>query len=337
MIVPGFGGFVANYRSARIHPALHTFTPPSKKIAFNRNLKNNDGLLANRLAVSERLTYDEATRYISECVLAWNRLLEKEKRLSLEKIGVLFFDPEKKLCFEPSNAVNYLPESFGLSEVQFSPVRREGASWQPEKVVHPPRAFKVRKRTFPWRAAAILLIGLGVAELAWLSYHTGFLKDHQLNYSLINPFSDSVSKRETEKRTAAPVLPEARWESPAGKAPEDSEITVESIPPSVDEISPPVSEPAVEPVEETAAPPAPAASSSGQEYLVIAGCFKIPENAENLLKKLQSKGYPASIAGKNRRGLIMVSYRSFSNAEEARALLQNVKATEDSSSWLLIR
>ena len=42
VIVPEFGGFVTNYASAKIHPVQHTFTPPSKNIVFNKNLKNND-------------------------------------------------------------------------------------------------------------------------------------------------------------------------------------------------------------------------------------------------------------------------------------------------------
>ncbi|NLA48282.1 MAG: hypothetical protein GX876_02335, partial [Bacteroidales bacterium] len=48
VIVPGFGGFVGNYAPARIDRATSTFYPPSKQISFNRNLRNNDGLLAGR-------------------------------------------------------------------------------------------------------------------------------------------------------------------------------------------------------------------------------------------------------------------------------------------------
>ena len=47
VIIPDFGGFVANYAGAKIQPIQNTFTPPSKQISFNRNLTSNDGLLAN--------------------------------------------------------------------------------------------------------------------------------------------------------------------------------------------------------------------------------------------------------------------------------------------------
>ena len=47
VIIPGLGGFIANFEPARIIRKQHTIMPPSKKIAFNGKLKNNDGLLAD--------------------------------------------------------------------------------------------------------------------------------------------------------------------------------------------------------------------------------------------------------------------------------------------------
>ena len=53
VILPGYGGFIGNYAPARIDPVSHSFVPPSKKILFNINLKQNDGLLCNRLVTDE--------------------------------------------------------------------------------------------------------------------------------------------------------------------------------------------------------------------------------------------------------------------------------------------
>ena len=57
VIVPGLGGFVANYKSARIHPVNHTFTPPAKEIVFNTGLKHNDGILATYIALELNINY----------------------------------------------------------------------------------------------------------------------------------------------------------------------------------------------------------------------------------------------------------------------------------------
>ena len=62
VILPGFGGFVANYKPANIDDNLNIVSPPSKAVGFNRNLSKNDGLLINRLAESENLSYLEAEK-----------------------------------------------------------------------------------------------------------------------------------------------------------------------------------------------------------------------------------------------------------------------------------
>ena len=45
VIVPEFGGFIGNRKSAQLNKTTNSLTPPSKQILFNTNLKTNDGLL----------------------------------------------------------------------------------------------------------------------------------------------------------------------------------------------------------------------------------------------------------------------------------------------------
>ena len=89
VVIPGFGGFVANYSPARIHPTQHTFSPPSKNISFNKNLTNNDGLLANQIADAESITYSEANDVISSFVETCNNCLQKGKRVEIKNIGLV--------------------------------------------------------------------------------------------------------------------------------------------------------------------------------------------------------------------------------------------------------
>jgi hypothetical protein len=51
VIVPEFGGFIANYESAWINRQRALIFPPYKQILFNGNLTQNDGLLANELVI----------------------------------------------------------------------------------------------------------------------------------------------------------------------------------------------------------------------------------------------------------------------------------------------
>ena len=55
VIIPDFGGFVANYKPAMIEN--NRFFPPTKEIAFNNKLISNDGLLINYISEAEGVDY----------------------------------------------------------------------------------------------------------------------------------------------------------------------------------------------------------------------------------------------------------------------------------------
>ena len=78
VIVPDFGGFVTNTISAKVNHFSHTFYPPTKQITFNAHLKNNDGLLANYIASSQKISFEEASVKIAALVSNWNTQLQNE-------------------------------------------------------------------------------------------------------------------------------------------------------------------------------------------------------------------------------------------------------------------
>lgn len=133
VIVPGFGGFVANYQDAVHNESSHTFYPPSKKIVFNSSLSHNDGLLINSVAEQLGVGYDEAAQLVAQSVdEAWV-LLEKGSTLKLEGIGFFRYSDDSTLTFEPQLTENLLTESYGLCSFRFPPLSYQS---QPEKVIN---------------------------------------------------------------------------------------------------------------------------------------------------------------------------------------------------------
>ena len=110
VIVPLLGGFVANYETAKIHPTQHTFTPPSKKIVFNVNLKNNDGLLANHISQQENTDYPQALKHIHNFVDRTTVQLKNGEKVVIADVGKLFLDVEHNIQFERDTNTNYLLE-----------------------------------------------------------------------------------------------------------------------------------------------------------------------------------------------------------------------------------
>lgn len=119
VIIPSFGGFVAQRISARIDYKSGTMLPPGKSILFNRQLLNNDGLLVNEFARENNVSYDEASKEMESLVNEWHATLKEGGRIEIERVGNLFFDDERNICFEQDRFANLLLESFGLGSVHF--------------------------------------------------------------------------------------------------------------------------------------------------------------------------------------------------------------------------
>ena len=123
--VPGFGAFLTEIQSARLEEDSDVFYPPKKLVSFNPYLKNNDGLLANHLAQSEKTTYEIAVNAIQNDVSHWKSKIQETGVFSLKNIGEFSFNSEKNLVFVPFDQLNYLTESFGLTSYISPSVQRE--------------------------------------------------------------------------------------------------------------------------------------------------------------------------------------------------------------------
>ena len=113
--VPGFGAFLCEWQSAQVIVGQNSFAPPKKVISFNSNIKNNDGLLANHIALQEKISYEKALNRIQTQVVFWLEKLENKEHLVLENIGEIFSNSEHNFVFKPNTAINYLTDSFGLA------------------------------------------------------------------------------------------------------------------------------------------------------------------------------------------------------------------------------
>ena len=71
-----------------------------------------------------------------------------------------------------------------------------------------------------------------------------------------------------------------------------------------------------------------------KKFHVIGGVFSIIENANNYINKAKADGYPAVIAGKNKRGYWVVSLASANSENELQSELQNIQITYEKNAWV---
>ncbi len=113
VILPGFGGFICNYKNARIDESNGTIYPPGKDILFNRNLVQNDGLLINWIAGKEQITYEKALRQVQLFCEELQVRLNQKEHILFGDIGTFYTDRRFNVIFRPSDT-NFLAESFGM-------------------------------------------------------------------------------------------------------------------------------------------------------------------------------------------------------------------------------
>jgi len=181
VIVPEFGGFVTNNKSAKIDKINNTLQPPYKQITFNGHLTNNDGLLANYIASADKIPYESALNFIRFEIESWKEKI-KDQVLFIDPIGS-FSLVDNKLHFEPQKKVNYLPSSFGLTNVVSPEIKREVYKKEVEKLEEKaPILITPERRKAPnyLKYAAIFVLGLSAIGIGGKLY-----KDQKTNQQIV--------------------------------------------------------------------------------------------------------------------------------------------------------
>ncbi|WP_026725475.1 HU domain-containing protein [Flavobacterium sasangense] len=172
--VPGFGAFLTETMSAHVTGSASSFFPPKKVVSFNANVKNNDGLLANHVALQEKISYELAVIKIGDVVNEWTYLLQNRNRVVLKNIGEISVNNEMNWVFEPANTVNYLTDSFGLTPFVSPEITREVLKQEVEALEEKaPIIFTPeRKKDYSYlKYAAIFVVMLGAGGFGYKTYY----------------------------------------------------------------------------------------------------------------------------------------------------------------------
>lgn len=149
VIIPKFGAFISNRKSARLFEDK-TFAPPKRELTFNASLHSNDGLLIKHISETSGVDYNLVEDYVNLTVEGWKKILQQGETLTLNNIGVLRQTPEGRLSFEVFEDVNYLTDSFGMSafvphEIAEVPETKAEAQITPTLDLQPEKETKTEK------------------------------------------------------------------------------------------------------------------------------------------------------------------------------------------------
>lgn len=215
VILPGFGGFVTNYREAEHEELSHTFHPPKKDVLFNKHLTYNDGLLINYLSKNLKISYREAEQIIKEEVQkAWLQL-DEGGEVCFDGVGTFSYDKNRKLVFNPLITENFLTDSYGLSSFRFPPLNYQQSTHKIVPTYNEQPMNQGLKQTLKWVAIAVPVIGLltlipYVKKESQQSASMGFSVDSQIDLPIEDTHRAMVPdtnvsgmiNEATDKRTA---------------------------------------------------------------------------------------------------------------------------------------
>lgn len=309
--IPGFGAFLSEWQSAQIAEGHNSFVPPRKVISFNSHIKTNDGLLANHIALQEKISYETALAKIQTQVVFWLEKLQNKEVLTLENIGEVFSNSENNLVFKPNTSVNYLMDSFGLSGFNSPEIIRENQTQNTTETISIPQTIaenEILEEEVTENETPVIPLVQTKPNTNWLKYAAAialFSSAGTYGYKLYYDYTIDQKTILVEKSVQEKVnqkLQEATFVLPNPMATVD--LTLEEKP--------------------------------NAKYHVVAGAYRSEQNAEKAMKELVSQGFEAHLLTKNKYGLIPVAFGSYSNLKDAQNLKLKIKTKDSIDAWLLI-
>ncbi|SNY95076.1 SPOR domain-containing protein [Flagellimonas pacifica] len=295
VVVPGFGAFLAHGKSAELDSTTNTLIPPTKTVSFNAQLSKNDGLLVSYIAKEKHLGYEELLEEVENVAQNWKKRLEQGDKIELFGIGKLWLNREHNIQFQPENKINYLTSSFGLSAFAATPIQREVLKEQVEEIEE-----KIPFIITPEKREQS-------SFRPWLKYAAVILLAVSLGSTSYRAYDDLQQKQVTVQQNAQQQVSRLIQEA----------TFFESAPLELPALNITVNK-----------------KKLGKHH-VIAGAFRVEQNAEKKVALLKEKGYNAFYLGTNKFGLHQVAYDSFENPKEALKFLRKIKRTVSSDAWLL--
>ena len=343
VIIPEFGGLVANYRSAKLNGVSHVLQPPSKSIGFNPSLKYNDGLLTNYISSVLAISYKEASEHVANTIADFRRQMSENGRFTIDRVGVFYKDRFGQTQFIPEEQENFLLSSYGLQPVQLRLINASETTGS-AKVI-PMDSPSNRK----WKVAAAIVLPALLAGSWFLASRAS--RYGEMGFGFQNPFSEP-----RKQSTFAPSV--SNWDLPMQFPTSNYEELLSQQSTSLS-----VSEPAssqnidvahneelkattekasavVRPAEQKPSDKSQSSAKDvsltpvdvGMAYSVIGGAFQIKENGRRLINQLRAQGYDAQFAGM-RDNLHLVAYGHYSLREEAEAVKAKVQAS-GAKAWI---
>ena len=308
VIIPGFGGFVCNERSAWYDDDKEELVPPSRDVLFNPKLTHNDGLLAQEIIRSTGVSYSEAMKLAEEEAQFISSELKLGNSVEIAGVGRLYSGDDGVNRFAPDAELLRTLSSFGhsripLSRLQSKPIAKLEKSEENETVVITMVPFRKKLA----RVAAILTLPIAAGAIIGGTY---MATDNEGSNTLLSLFPSPeviISSFTPSEATELGFFEEAVEE----------EINIEYV------------DPTPEPEEVVVVK-----NKRKINFLIIGGAFAVEENAHTLANELKVEGYNPTFHYQRHNKLHLVALGEFEKEDVARKAMAKARSSGRKASWL---
>jgi hypothetical protein len=351
VIIPGIGGFVANYSQAEFKNDNRTILPSRKRVAFNQSLIENDGLLVNKLSQQKSISYADAEKEVLSFTQFVRDKVVNNKSFEFKNIGTFYLNKDENLVFVPYEGLNMLCSSYGLVPVKIRPIYKDKTENTavpesikieiPKKEVFEENTFKTErknifKKIMPWisTAAVIVFLGFSYQYLSNTEMHKGIFNTPvaqqpkvEQDASLLNFDSQpaqikeqSIEPANKELEKATP-LPEVENEvAVTNETNKKSDVVAEQSKAATSKIN--NAEHAATKIEDNWLEKWQALQHKTTYHVAVYQTLSAAD-ATLKLNELLGKGYNASIIENN--GNTFVSLENFTSSKNAKEYIQYIK------------
>ncbi len=373
VILPGAGAFMAAYRPARPDSDSDSdsdsakgsgiesrsgngdgsgsirgsglLLPPSREITFQPSMKMDDGVLTGYLMRQMGQTHQEARKRVTDYADDLLYRLHQEGQVCLDHLGTLTLQ-EGVMGFTPLEALERLPDAYGLAPVAYGPppVDPVGVIPAGKPSADTPDPVKLEHATLPERrfrrkTLMLLLPAMGVvaaALLFWIFYFRGGSSPESSTRNSrqeVSPTGNEITSPSTSREVGA---------TPGTLTMGDQNDTADAITRQIaaDLDSTGKGRSGVGKGSDgkaLSAPPKTAAGASAtaqRPYYLVAGSFRSEKNAGDFMQKLIREGYQPVNLGQVGSYFIVATDSFMTEREAVRAANRYNEQHPGSEAWI---
>lgn len=339
VIIPGLGGFIAYYSSARYIEKEDTFLPPLRTIGFNPQLKMNDGLLVQSYMQAYDTDFADATRRVEKATGELIRTLAEEGTAEIHGIGKINQTVTGLYIFEPHISGLLTPYLYGLSSFSISRLQTPMLKTEEKKTTEENRPAKNVYELKINRSVIRHVAAAAAAILIFFSLSTPVENTYieEDNYAMIGPSGlfENI-KNISVNSTLIKVSPGKACQKPSkgvkisgnGKSLKPVSVRTEKVPVATVATN-------IKPIAEKAPETQTVTQPEEKKYHIIVASVGNRADAQRMVDKLKSDGH-ASASIIERDNKVRVCLLSLSNQSEAYQTLSRYRQNDSfKDAWLL--